>query len=139
MKIMAVDYGEARTGVAICDHLEMLASPLTVIKEKSTEKAIEKIAEAAVEHKAELLIVGHPLNMNGTAGERAQKCAQVAEKLKEKLGIPVVLWDERATTKSAQNILSTTGTYGKKRKDVLDAVAATIILENYMAYRKNNK
>jgi RNAse H-fold protein YqgF len=139
MKIMAVDYGEARTGLAMCDALEMLASPLTTIKEKSTEKTIEKIVQAVTENKVEMLVVGHPINMNGTAGERAQKCAQVAEKLKEKLSIPVVLWDERATTKSAQNILSTTGTYGKKRKDVLDAVAATIILENYMAYRKNNQ
>lgn len=139
MKIMAVDYGEARTGLAVCDPFEMLASPAGTIFEKSTEKAIEKIAAAAVENRAELVVVGHPLNMDGTRGERAEKCALVAEKLKGLLEVPVVLWDERATTKTALSILSENGTYGKKRKQVLDAVAATVILENYLAYRKNDK
>ena len=139
MKIMAVDYGEARTGLAICDPMEMLASPLGVIKETNTMKAIEKIAAAANENEAELVLVGHPINMDGTIGERAEKCAMVAEQLRERLDIPVKLWDERATTKTALNILNTTDTRGQKRKNVLDAVAATVILENYLMYRKNNK
>ena len=139
MRIMAVDYGESRTGIAVCDPTEFLASPVCIIKEKNTLKAIEKIAEKAKELKAEQIVVGHPLNMNGTRGERAEKCTFVADEVAKLSGIEVVMWDERATTKTALGMLGASGTYGKKRKEVLDAVAAVVILENYMAWRKNNK
>ncbi len=139
MKIMAVDYGESRTGVAISDVTEFLASPVEVIKEKNTRKAIEKIASKAIELKAEMLIIGLPRNMDGSYGERAQKCLSVKEELTEMLDIPVESWDERSSTKSALNILTDTNTFGKKRKEVLDAVAATVILESFLQYRKNNK
>lgn len=139
MRIMAVDYGESRTGIAVCDPTEFLASPVCIIKEKNTLKAIEKIAEKAKELKAEQIVVGHPLNMDGTRGERAEKCAFVKEEIEKLSGIDTVLWDERATTKTALGMLTDSGTFGKKRKEVLDAVAATVILENYLAWRKNNK
>ncbi len=139
MKIMAVDYGESRTGIAISDVTEFLASPVEVIKEKNTRKAIEKIANKAIELKAEMLIIGLPRNMDGSYGERAQKCLSVRDELKEMLDIPVESWDERSSTKSALNILTDTNTFGKKRKEVLDAVAATVILESFLQYRKNNK
>ena len=139
MRIMSVDYGESRTGIAICDPTEFLASPVCIIKEKNTLKAIEKIVEKAKELKAEQIVVGHPLNMNGTRGERAEKCTFVKEEVEKLSGIQTVLWDERATTKTALGMLTDSGTFGKKRKDVLDAVAATVILENYLAWRKNNK
>ena len=139
MRIMAVDYGESRTGIAICDPTEFLASPVCIIKEKNTLKAIEKIVEKAKELKAEQIVVGHPLNMDGTRGERAEKCTCVKEEVEKLSGIEAVLWDERATTKTALGMLSDSGTFGKKRKEVLDAVAATVILENYLAWRKNNK
>lgn len=139
MRIMAVDYGESRTGIAVCDPTEFLASPVCIIKEKHTLKAIEKIIEKAKELKAEQIVVGHPLNMDGSRGERAEKCTFVKEEIEKLSGIDTVLWDERATTKTALGMLSDSGTFGKKRKEVLDAVAATVILENYLAWRKNNK
>ncbi|MEG0019153.1 MAG: Holliday junction resolvase RuvX [Oscillospiraceae bacterium] len=139
MKIMGVDYGESRTGIALSDVTEFLASPVCIIKEKNTLKAIEKVAEKAVELKAEMIVIGHPLNMDGSRGERAQKCTFVRDEVEKLVDVPVVMWDERATTKTALNILSDNGTYGKKRKDVLDAVAATVILENFLQYRKNHR
>lgn len=138
MKIIAVDFGDSRTGLAMCDKTEMLASPLCVISEKDFEECIKKTAEKIAENKADIAVVGYPKNMNNTVGERAEKCTLFAEKLKEQTGIPVELWDERCTTVSAHNYLNTTNTRGKKRKAVVDAVAATIILESYMGWRKNN-
>ena len=136
---MAVDFGDARTGLAICDKSEMLASPLGVIHERNFNECIKKTAQSAAENKADEIVVGYPKNMNGTIGERAEKCSLFAEKLGELTGIPVKLWDERCTTVSAHNYLNQTNTRGKKRKDVVDVVAAVIILEGYMAFRKNNQ
>lgn len=137
MKIMAVDFGDSRTGLAVCDKSEFLASPAGVIEEKDFEKCIEKVAAAAKENAAEEIVVGYPKNMNNTIGERAQKCALFAEKLAELVHVPVKLWDERSTTVSAHYYLNQTNTRGKKRKAVVDAVAATIILESYLGFRKN--
>ena len=138
MKIMAVDYGDARTGLALCDRGEMLASPLCVVFEKNPERILEKVADQAKERGAGRLVVGLPRNMNGTLGPRAQLCQEFAEKLEERTGMQVVLWDERSTTVAATQILNTTDTRGKKRKNVIDAVAATLILEGYLAYRRQN-
>ena len=137
MKILAVDLGDARTGLAVCDPTEFLASPAGVIHETDFEVILKKVAQAAKEHRAQRIVVGYPKNMNGTVGERAEKCALFAQRLGELAEIPVKLWDERSTTVSAHNILNVTDTRGKKRKNVVDAVAATIILESYLAYRKN--
>ncbi len=137
MKIMAVDFGDSRTGLAVCDKSEFLASPAGVIEEKDFEKCIEKVAAAAKKNAAEEIVVGYPKNMNNTIGERAQKCALFAEKLAELVDVPVKLWDERSTTVSAHYYLNQTNTRGKKRKAVVDAVAATIILESYLGFRKN--
>lgn len=139
MKIMAVDFGDARTGLAVCDRTELLASPVGIIKEKNFAKVTQKIATAVNEQKAEMLVIGLPRNMDGTQGARAQKSHKLADALKKMISVPIELWDERSTTISATNILSENGTYGKKRKEVLDAVAATVILESYMAYRRNQK
>ena len=139
MKILAVDYGDARTGIAICDKGEMMASPVKVIPSYNREKAVAEIAELAKELGAEEIVVGNPLNMNGTAGPRSELCHSVADSLRELLDVPVVMWDERSTTVSAIGILNQTDVRGKKRKAVIDAVAATIILESYMAYRRNKK
>lgn len=134
---MGVDFGDARTGIAICGKSEIAASPLGVISEKDFDKCVEKTAEMAKENHAEMIVVGYPKNMNGSIGERAEKCSLFAEKLKEITGCPVELWDERCTTVSAHNYLNVTNTRGKRRKAVVDAVAATIILESYLGYRKN--
>ncbi len=138
MKIMAVDYGDARTGLAVCDKTEFLASPIGVITEYNAFKAVQKVAAAAKEYEAGMIIVGHPLNMNGTAGERAKICEAFADKLSGLVEVPVKLWDERSTTVTAHQYLNETDTRGKKRKEVVDEVAATIILESYLNYRNNH-
>lgn len=138
MKIMAVDYGDSRTGLAICDKSEILASPLTVIQEYNFERCAAKVANYAKSEKAELIVVGYPKNMNNTEGERAEKCKKFAETASEISGIPFKLWDERRTTVSAHNYLNEINVRGKKRKAIVDAVAAVIILESYLGYRKNH-
>ena len=139
MIIMSVDFGDSRTGLAVCGKSELMASPAGVISEKDFDKCIEKTAAAAIDNRAELIVVGYPKNMNNTIGERCEKCRLFAEKLHELTEIPVELWDERCTTVSAHNYMNVTNTRGKKRKAVVDAVAATIILESYLGYRKNKR
>ena len=138
MRILAVDYGDARTGLAICDEGERLASPVGVLFEKNMETTIQKAAEAARENNASQIVVGYPVNMNGTLGPRAELCADFARLLGTAAALPVVLWDERSSTISAARHLNATNTRGKKRKNIIDAVAAVIILESYLAYRKNH-
>lgn len=137
MIILGVDFGDARTGLAICDKGEMLASPIGVISEHDFDRCMEKVADAAKEHRAQMIVVGFPKNMNGTIGERAELCRLFADRLQKLTNLPVELWDERCTTVSAHSYLNVTNTRGKKRKAVVDAVAATIILESYLGYRKN--
>ncbi len=139
MVIMSVDFGDSRTGIAICDKSEFLASPVCVVAEKNFDVCMEKVAAIAKERAAELIVVGYPKNMNNTIGERAEKCTKFAEGLTAMTGIETVMWDERCTTVSAHNYLNVTNTRGKKRKAVVDAVAATIILESYMGFRKNQR
>lgn len=136
MKILAIDYGDSRTGLAYCDKFESIAAPLETIFEKSPEKCYQKIAEKAKELSAELIVVGHPVNMDGSAWGRAQLCEELAERLKTELSLETVLWDERVTTVQAIGILNQTNVRGKKRKAVVDTVAATLILQSYMDYRK---
>ena len=138
MVILAVDYGDARTGLAVCDRGEMLASPAGVIQEWDLEKTARRVAEEAARLKAEEIVVGNPLNMNGTAGDRSRLCCEFGDRLRELSGLPVRMWDERSTTVSAIHYLNVTDTRGKRRRAVVDAVAATIILENYRSYRRNH-
>ena len=137
MIIMSIDYGKARTGLAICDKEEMLAFPLDVINEKNPEILCEKISKKISENKIEKVIFGLPKNMDGSLGESAQKVKEVAEILRSKIGIEIDFWDERQTTVSAHAYLNETNTRGKKRKSIIDAVSAVIILENYLNYRKS--
>ena len=137
MKIMAVDFGDARTGLAVCDRTEFLASPIGVIHEKEFYQTVNKVAAAVKEFEVKEVVVGYPKNMNGTVGDRAKKCEMFANMLRQIVDVPVRLWDERSTTVSAHNILNETNTRGRKRKEVVDAVAATIILENYLDFRRS--
>ena len=139
MVIMAVDLGKARTGIALCDKTELLASPLTQINEYNREKLLYKISDLAKEKRAELLVVGLPKNMDGSEGESARNARNFADELAEKTGLPVEMQDERGTTITAHNYLNATDTRGKKRKSVVDAVAATIILEDYLNRKHNSK
>lgn len=139
MIIMSVDLGKARTGIAVSDSLESFAFPKAVINEYNTEKLVAKINDYSLELGAELIVVGLPKNMDGSEGFRAQECKEIAEKIKEATQKEIVLWDERCTTVSAHTALNYTDTRGKKRKNVVDAVAAVIILEDYLSYRKNKR
>lgn len=131
MRVISVDLGLARTGIAAGDTDFFLASPVTVINEYNEEKLIDKICQTAKAENAEKIVVGLPRNMDGSEGERALKCREIAQKISEKSGIPIVMQDERCTTVSAHNALKVNNVRGKKRKGVVDAVAATIILEDY--------
>lgn len=139
MVIMAVDYGDVRTGLAVCDRNEILASPVDVIKESDRDALIKKIISAAENRKAEAFVVGLPKNMDGSHGFRAESCKEFAEELEKQSGLKVEMYDERLTTVSAHLALNMTDTRGKKRKAVVDAVSAVMILEDYMAHRKNTK
>ncbi len=132
MIALSVDLGHARTGLAVSDKSGFLASSLCVITEYNDEKLIEKIAEKAAETKAEVIVVGLPKNMDGTEGESAQRARLIAEKLTERTGLPHHMQDERGTTITAHAYLSSGSVYGKKRKQKVDAVAASIILQNYL-------
>ena len=136
MIIMSIDLGKARTGIAVCDKTEFLASPYTVIFEKSPQRLMEKAVQAVKDTKAELVVVGLPKNMDGSEGESAQNARAFAKELEEITGIKTVMQDERVTTITAHNFLNTTNTRGKKRKNVVDEVAATIILQDFLDSRK---
>ncbi len=139
MVILAVDYGDVRTGLAVCDKSETLASPLCTIKEYNEDKLIDAVIEKAAETGAELFIIGLPKNMDSSLGERAQKCKSFAEKLTDKSGIPHFMRDERLTTVSAHLALNQTDTRGQKRKNAVDQVSAVIILQDYLDYKKNKE
>ena len=133
MVILSVDYGDVRTGIAVCDKMEILASPVTVITQSYEPKLIAEIEKIISQYKPELIVVGLPKNMDGTIGERADKCKSFADTLMEKTGIKTVMVDERLTTVSAHRALNVTNVRGDKRKGIVDAVSAVMILESYLA------
>lgn len=137
-KIMGIDYGDARTGVAISDLLCSIVGSTYVVPSRNTEKAVADIVKLAKDNMVGEIVVGLPKNMDGTEGARAQLCREFAETLKEATGLPVAMWDERRTTVEAHNILSQHNYHGKKRKDTVDAVAASLILEGYLAFKKRS-
>ena len=132
MIIMAVDLGLSRTGIAVSDSGESFAFPKGVIFEKDEQALIGKICESAAQYGAKRIVVGLPKNMDGTSGERAEACARVAGEMEKQSGIETVLLDERLTTSAANVYLNMNDVRGKKRKNTVDAVAATLILEDYL-------
>ena len=135
MRIMGVDYGDARTGIAISDLTCTIPGSASVVPSRNREKAIADIVRLAKENQVGEIVVGLPRNMDGTEGPRAELCREFAQKLGQATGLPVSMWDERRTTVEAHNILSQHNYHGKKRKDTVDAVAASLILEGYLAFR----
>ena len=136
MRVMGIDYGDARTGVAISDLLCSIVGTTLVVPSRNTDKAVADIVRLAREHQVGVIVVGLPRNMDGTEGPRAALCRAFAERLEQETGLEVAMWDERRTTVEAHNILSQHNYHGKKRKETVDAVAASLILEGYLAYRK---
>ena len=139
MRIMAIDYGDAHTGVAISDPTGLLAGFTTVIHSRRAETVAERIADLAAEHGAEELVLGLPVNMDGTRGPRAEKAEAFRALLEARTSLPVALWDERRTTIDAHQILFGAGKDARKRKKIVDAVAASLILEGYLTYKKSQE
>ena len=138
MHIMAIDYGDAHTGIAISDPTGLLTGFSTTINAYRPEAVAEQVASLCREHGVEELVLGHPINMDGTRGPRSEKAQAMAELLRAATGLPVTLWDERRTTIDAHQILMNNGKNAKKRKKTVDAVAASLILEGYLTYKKSH-
>ncbi len=139
MRVMAIDYGDARTGIALSDLTGSLAGETRVIHSKQEAVVLQEIAQIADQFAVTEFVLGYPKNMNGSIGPRAEKSEAFAEKLRLQSGLPVLLWDERRTTVDAHRILSETGNRGKKRKEKVDAVAATLILEGYLIRKRQER
>jgi len=137
MKVMAIDYGDARTGVAVSDETATLTGDVWVIHSRNANNIASGIIEEAKTRGISKIVVGYPKNMNGSIGPRAEKCESFAGLLRSMCDIEIVLRDERMTTISANRVLTEAGRFGKKRKKTIDAVAASIILEEYLAFMKN--
>lgn len=136
MRIMAVDYGDARTGVAVSDLICSIVGSTTVIHSRNPDKTLAELARLAKEREVSQLVVGLPKNMDGTEGARAQLCREFAQRLEEATGLPVALWDERRTTVEAHDILHAAGKKMKNHRKNVDAVAASLILEGYLTRRR---
>ena len=137
MILVGLDFGDARTGVAVCDKYEMMASDAGCVAADSYKKALAAVAERVKELNAELIVVGNPINMDGSQGFRSEKCKAFARELSELTGIPTEMYDERLTTVSAHKILNDNNVRGKKRKATVDTLSARLILEDYLTMRKN--
>ena len=135
---MGIDYGDARTGIAVSDLLCSIVGTTTVIHSRNTDKTIAEILSLIKAHDVGELVVGLPRNMDGSEGPRAALCRELAQRLEQESGLPVRLWDERRTTVEAHNILSEHNYHGKKRKNTVDAVAASLILEGYLNFKKRS-
>lgn len=134
MRVLAIDYGDARTGIAISDAMGMIVGQTTVIHSRNPEKTAAEIQRLVLSSGAQRLVMGFPRNMDGSEGPRAELYRAFATKVEELCAMPVTLWDERRTTVEAHGILSDCNYHGKKRKNAVDAVAASLILEGYLAF-----
>ena len=136
MRVMAIDYGDAHTGVAVSDLTGLLAGYTDTIHSRRREEVVRRLGEIIGEYSVEELVLGYPKNMDGTLGPRAEKAELFAQELEAAFGLPVHLWDERRTTIDAHQILASAGKNAKKRKKTVDAVAAALILEGYLTFRR---
>ena len=135
-KIMGIDYGDARTGIAISDLLCSIVGSTCVIPSRNRAKAIADIVRLCKENAVGEIVIGLPRNMDGTEGPRAELCREFAAEVETATGLKITMWDERRTTVEAHNILSQHNYHGQKRKNTVDAVAASLILEGYLNFRK---
>ena len=136
VRIMAIDYGDAHTGLAVSDATGLLVGYVEVVHSRRTGEVLAAVERLAAEYSVDEIVLGYPKNMDGSLGPRAEKAEAFAQELRGKVSLPVVLWDERRTTIDAHNILISAGKNGKKRKKIVDGVAAALILEGYLTYKK---
>jgi putative Holliday junction resolvase len=139
MRILGVDYGDSRIGLSVCDEMEILASPLATIKSLSMKKNIDSVCEIAKRENVSLIVVGLPLNMDGSEGERAGKSRAFGRVLERVSGIKVEYFDERLTSVEAEEIMQSVGVKKDKRKNIVDRIAAQLILQSYIDANKNKK
>ena len=132
MRILGIDFGEARMGLAISDPTGFLASGIGTVKVTGFKSAVDAAVKAVLDNNAELIVVGLPVNMDGSEGARADKCRDFAKEVSEKSGVDFKMYDERRTTILAAGFMSETGTFGKKRKDAIDTLSAQIILQSFL-------
>ena len=131
-RILGIDLGDVRTGIAVSDAMQMLAGGVGTITAYNDERLLDEIAQHVKYYDPELIVIGYPINMDGSIGPRAQKIADFSKKLEERFSLPVKFVDERCTTMIAHSILNKTNTRGKKRKQVVDTLSAEIILQSYL-------
>ena len=136
MRVMAIDYGDAHTGVAVSDPTGFLAGTTTTINSWRQEVVVDRLARLIEEHRPDEVVLGFPKNMDCSDGRKADLYRDLAAMLKERTGMEIVLWDERRTTIDAHQILFNQGKNGRKRKKIVDAVAASLILENYLDFKR---
>ena len=139
MRTVGVDYGDKRIGVSFSDLSGTLAGESFTIFVKNPEVAFSELCDAILSRGASEIVLGYPKHMNADIGDRAKKSEEIAERLREKTSLPVILWDERCTTVDAHRILSETGYHGKNRRDKIDSVAASLILQNYLDFKAMSK
>ena len=140
MRIMGLDYGSKTVGVAVSDALLLTAQNIETIcreQENKLRRTLARIQELCLEYEVEEIVLGFPKNMNNTTGDRAEKSLEFAEMLKKRTGLPVVMWDERLTTVAAEQVLMESGVRREGRKEYVDQIAASMILQGYLDYRKN--
>ena len=137
-RVLGIDAGKVRTGVAVSDESGFLASALCTLKAPGLRSLAEMIRDKAEEYNVRLIVLGHPINMNGTLGESSERVKKLAEEISNLTDIPVTLFDERCTTMAAASYLNMTDTRGKKRKAVIDNLSAEIILQNYLDSEKRD-
>lgn len=135
--LLGVDFGDKRTGLAVCDALRMLAGGIGTISPGGIERTADAIAEEAKKRGVSGIIIGHPINMDGSQGPRSQRAVKLARLLSERTGLPIGLFDERMSTMNAARFLNETNTRGEKRKSVIDTLSAEIILQNAIDRLKN--
>jgi putative Holliday junction resolvase len=138
MRVLGVDYGRARIGLALSDPTGLFAQGLCVLQRETDSQAVADIVEVIQQYEVEEVVVGLPKNMNGTVGERAEQCKAFAEQLQQAAGIPVRLFDERLTTVAAERLLIAADMRRKRRKQVVDEVAATLLLQSYLDWKQNH-
>ena len=136
LRVMAIDYGDAHTGVALSDATGFLTGETLTILSRNPDVVLEQLSRLVRERQVEVLVMGFPRNMDGTEGPRAQLYRAFAARVEESVGLPVALWDERRTTVDAHRILQQAGKNAKKRKKTVDAVAASLILEGYLDFKR---
>ena len=138
MRILGIDYGDARIGLALSDASATLCGRAWTLTEWNLDRAVDAIADVVRTEGVERIVLGLPKNMDGTEGERAAKSRKLAKTVELWSGLPVRMWDERQTTCAAADLLDESGTYGSRRKEILDSVSSTVILEDYLAWRKEH-